>query len=78
MSSSAKSAKQAGYPEQTARRLIPFVGASLLAWIAVPIGSSMNWGMYAVSAGLAIIAGVLAGSAVARRLSESAERRSHR
>jgi diguanylate cyclase (GGDEF)-like protein len=57
MSRSLKASKQTGYPAQTARRLIPFVGASLLAWIAVPIDSSMNWGVYAVSAGLAIIAG---------------------
>jgi diguanylate cyclase (GGDEF)-like protein len=57
MSRGLKASKQTGYPAQTARRLIPFVGASLLAWIAVPIDSSMNWGVYAVSAGLAIIAG---------------------
>ena len=46
-------------PRRTARNLAPFVAASLLAWIAVPIGSSMDWGMYASAAALAIFAGVL-------------------
>jgi diguanylate cyclase (GGDEF)-like protein len=49
----------AGSPRRTARNLAPFVAASLLAWIAVPIGSSMNLGLYALSAGLAVFAGVL-------------------
>ncbi len=48
-----------GSPRRTARNLVPFVAASVLAWIAVPIGSSMDWGMFALSAGLAISAGVL-------------------
>jgi diguanylate cyclase (GGDEF)-like protein len=48
-----------GSPRRTARNLAPFVVASLLAWIAVPFGSSMDWGMYALSAGLAVFAGVL-------------------
>ena len=48
-----------GSPRRTARNLIPFAAASVLAWIAVPIGSSMNWGMYALAGGLAICAGVL-------------------
>jgi diguanylate cyclase (GGDEF)-like protein len=46
-------------PRRTTRNLTPFVAASLLAWIAVPIGSSMDWGMYALAAALAIFAGVL-------------------
>ena len=48
-----------GSPRRIARNLAPFVAASVLAWIAVPIGSTMNWGMYALSAGLAVSAGVL-------------------
>jgi diguanylate cyclase (GGDEF)-like protein len=39
--------------------MAPFLGASLLAWIAVPIGSPMHWGSYAASVGLAISAGAL-------------------
>jgi diguanylate cyclase (GGDEF)-like protein len=60
-----EASEQTGNPRQTdntgqsAHNLIPFVGASLLAWIVVPIGSSMHWGTYALSAGLAIFAGVL-------------------
>jgi len=48
-----------GSPRRTARNLAPFVAASVLAWIAVPIGSSMNLGLYALSAGLAVFAGAL-------------------
>jgi diguanylate cyclase (GGDEF)-like protein len=48
-----------GSPRRTARNLVPFVAASVLAWIAVPIGSSMDWGLYALSAVLAVFAGVL-------------------
>ena len=51
--------RSSGSSRRTARNLAPFVAASLLAWIAVPIGSSMNWGMYALAAALAIFAGVL-------------------
>jgi diguanylate cyclase (GGDEF)-like protein len=51
--------RSSGSPRRTARNLAPFVAASLLAWIAVPIGSSMDWGMYALAAALAIFAGVL-------------------
>jgi diguanylate cyclase (GGDEF)-like protein len=47
-----------GSPRRTARNLAPFVAASVLAWIAVPIGSSMNWGMYALAAGLAVFSGI--------------------
>jgi diguanylate cyclase (GGDEF)-like protein len=49
----------AGSPRRTARNLAPFVAASVLAWIVVLIGSSMDWGLYALSAGLAVFAGVL-------------------
>ncbi len=60
MSSSAESAEQADQPgRRTARHMAPFFGASLLAWIAVPIGSPMHWGIYAASAGMATLAGVL-------------------
>jgi diguanylate cyclase (GGDEF)-like protein len=45
--------------ERTARHMAPFLGASLLAWIAVPVGSPMHWGTYAASVALAILAGVL-------------------
>ncbi|MGH2903850.1 MAG: diguanylate cyclase domain-containing protein [Solirubrobacteraceae bacterium] len=48
-------------PERrTARHMAPFFGASLLAWIAVPIGSPMHWGIYAASAATATLAGILA------------------
>jgi diguanylate cyclase (GGDEF)-like protein len=50
-------ADQAG--QRTARHMAPFLGASLLAWIAVPVGSSMHWGIYAASAAMATFAGVL-------------------
>jgi diguanylate cyclase (GGDEF)-like protein len=43
---------------QTNRHLMPFVAASVLAWVVVPIGSSMNWGAYALAGGLAMLAGV--------------------
>ena len=39
--------------------MAPFLGASLLAWIVVPIGSPMHWGIYAASAGMAALAGAL-------------------
>jgi diguanylate cyclase (GGDEF)-like protein len=51
--------EQTARPERTARHMGPFLGASLLAWIAVPVGSSMHWGIYAASVALAILAGVL-------------------
>jgi len=51
--------RSSGSPRRTARNLVPFLAASVFAWIAVPIGSSMDWGMFALSAGLAISAGVL-------------------
>jgi diguanylate cyclase (GGDEF)-like protein len=43
----------------TDRHLIPFVAASVLAWIAVPVGSSMNWWLYALAGALAMVGGVL-------------------
>jgi diguanylate cyclase (GGDEF)-like protein len=55
----AEPAEAAEHPGRAARHLIPFVGASLLAWVAVPVGSSMKWGEYAISAGLAVLAGAL-------------------
>ncbi|HEY5344232.1 MAG TPA: GGDEF domain-containing protein [Solirubrobacteraceae bacterium] len=45
--------------QRTARHMAPFLGASLLSWIAVPIGSPMHWGIYAASAVTAALAGVL-------------------
>ncbi len=45
--------------QRTARQMVPFLGASLLAWIAVPVGSPMHWGTYAASIGMAALAGVL-------------------
>ena len=51
--------EQPDRPGRTARHMAPFLGASLLAWIAVPIGSSMHWGIYAASAAMAALAGVL-------------------
>jgi diguanylate cyclase (GGDEF)-like protein len=45
--------------ERTARHMAPFLGASLLAWIAVPVGSPMHWGIYAASAAMATLAGLL-------------------
>lgn len=59
MSSSAESAEQTGQPGRGNRHLIPFVAASVLAWAAVPIGSSMHWGTYAIAAVLAMLAGTL-------------------
>jgi diguanylate cyclase (GGDEF)-like protein len=51
--------EQADRPGRTALHMAPFLGASLLAWIAVPIGSPMHWGIYAASAAMAALAGVL-------------------
>jgi diguanylate cyclase (GGDEF)-like protein len=51
--------RSCGSPRLTVRNLAPFVAASVLAWIAVPVGSSMNWGLYALAALLAVLAGVL-------------------
>ena len=51
--------EQPDRPGRTALHMAPFLGASLLAWIAVPIGSPMHWGIYAASAAMAALAGVL-------------------
>jgi diguanylate cyclase (GGDEF)-like protein len=59
MSSSAESAEQTGQPRRDNRHLIPFVAASVLAWAAVPVGSSMHWSTYALAAVLAMFAGTL-------------------
>jgi diguanylate cyclase (GGDEF)-like protein len=59
MSSSAESAEQTGQPRRGNRHLIPFVAASVLAWAAVPVGSSMHWSTYALAAVLAMFAGTL-------------------
>src|ERR1700684_4093313 len=56
--------EQPDRPGRTALHMDPFLDASLLAaplpsWIAVPIGSPMHWGIYAASAAMAALAGVL-------------------
>jgi diguanylate cyclase (GGDEF)-like protein len=51
--------EQADRPARTARHMAPFLGASLLAWIAVPVGSTMHWSIYAASVGVAALAGAL-------------------
>jgi diguanylate cyclase (GGDEF)-like protein len=39
--------------------MAPFLGATVIAWMAVPVGSSMHWVTYAASAAIAALAGVL-------------------
>ena len=71
--SSSLNRPEADRPERrTARHMAPFFGASLLAWIAVPIGSSMHWGIYAASVGMATLAGVLGHRAAGRSPGEGA------
>jgi diguanylate cyclase (GGDEF)-like protein len=53
--------------------MAPFFGASLLAWIAVPIGSPMHWGIYAASVGMATFAGVLGIVPLGRTLGKARE-----
>jgi diguanylate cyclase (GGDEF)-like protein len=53
--------------------MAPFFGASLLAWIAVPIGSPMHWGIYAASVGMATLAGVLGIVPLGRTLGKARE-----
>jgi diguanylate cyclase (GGDEF)-like protein len=65
--------EQTARPERTARHMGPFLGASLLAWIAVPVGSPMHWGTYAASVALAILAGVLGIVALPGALSKARE-----
>jgi diguanylate cyclase (GGDEF)-like protein len=50
--------RSSGSSRRTARNLAPFVAASVLAWIAVPIGSTMNWETYALAAILALLSGI--------------------
>jgi diguanylate cyclase (GGDEF)-like protein len=58
MSLSRESSEQTSQPGRDNRHLIPFVAASVLAWAVVPVGSSMDWGTYALSGGLAVLAGL--------------------
>jgi diguanylate cyclase (GGDEF)-like protein len=44
---------------QVARELAPFAGASLLAWGAVIVGSSIDWTQYAFATALLVAAGIL-------------------
>ena len=43
-----------------AERVAPFAGACVLAWVAVPVGSSIVWWQYALSVVVALLAGLLA------------------
>ncbi len=45
---------------RTTGGLAPFGGAALLAWLAVPIGDSVDWAQYALATGLLLATGVLA------------------
>jgi hypothetical protein len=38
---------------------LPFFAAALPAWVAVPIGSSLHWGSYAVATGMLALVAVL-------------------
>ena len=38
----------------------PFAGATVLAWVAVPIGSTVQWMQYAVATALALVSGAMA------------------
>ncbi len=40
--------------------LAPFAGAAVLAWLAVPVGTTIDWHAYVVSVGLLALSGVLA------------------
>ena len=42
------------------RAFAPFSAAAILAWTIAPLGSRVDWGQYALSAVLALVAGVLA------------------
>ncbi len=44
---------------RTLRSVAPFVGASVLAWAAVPIGSTVDWVQYAIAIALALVAGAM-------------------
>ena len=49
------------------RRIAPFAGACCLAWIAVPVGSTISWALYLTSLALALAAGGIALSAIVAR-----------
>jgi diguanylate cyclase (GGDEF)-like protein len=49
------------------RAFAPFSAAAILAWTIALVGSRVHWGQYALSAVLALVAGVLATSATRER-----------
>jgi diguanylate cyclase (GGDEF)-like protein len=49
-------------------RLAPFAGAAALAWVAVIIGSSIDWALYTLATALLLLAGALRFSPLRRRL----------
>lgn len=44
---------------RAAANRLPFAAAVLLAWIAIPIGSSIHWGNYALATGMLALAALL-------------------
>jgi hypothetical protein len=50
-----------------ALRLAPFAAAAVLAWVAVIVGSSIDWTLYAISVALLLLAGALRFSPLSRR-----------
>ena len=42
-----------------ARNLAPFAGVSVLAWATAPLGATTHWGLFAASAGLAVLSGFI-------------------
>ena len=57
---------------QTLVALAPFAAASLLAWIVMPIGSSIEWTQYGVAAGLLVVAVTLSALSVSGRVPRAA------
>jgi diguanylate cyclase (GGDEF)-like protein len=55
-------------PARAVRSLAPFGIAALLAWLAIPIGSRIDWSDYAVASGLLVMSCVLAGLSAGRGL----------
>ena len=56
-----------GLLERWRRALVssaPFAAASLLAWVAMPIGSSIEWTQYAAGVGLLVVSGVVGVAAI--------------
>jgi diguanylate cyclase (GGDEF)-like protein len=51
----------------SARRIVPFAGAYLLAWLVVPVGSTMTWWEYWLSLALVLGAGGLSLVTIADR-----------